>query len=797
MISLIALLSSLPLIVPIGPISTISVDCDRDGVAEALHYQSDTISIGQGNPVKMPFAPDRIDVSTMANRDETLCRIDLIKRGRQSEALLFRKQKDAWQLWMRLPAGESSDGERRIELGFDSAGLHRYETTPDSTRCDGERRLFAAHYDVATERWLPEALPFPLGNPLQPIVPPGLPRSRSAYRITAISSLLGIDEGADRLAPPPELSDEDRRTTWAFTSPRGLAWLVARRTAGQKPLVGIEIDLLSFERPRRVALLLDNAPPQVVLLPQKGSTFHLPVPPDVKPQCISLVFDAGEEAGAALRALQVAGVRLLDGGASSVAGQLEEYGRGELSMVSAMRLSAQPEFADALRQRLLAAVQNDERRRLVELVARAGLSLPIALRCDLWRRANDTERPLLAAALHNDSSAFSCLVETLADRTQPDSTLSAAASLLAAHPNKQAVLALLARFSTAPAIASTLAATLRVILQKDSQLQLALLDPPVANASLPLVHYVLRDLTTLATPLALRLATDLTQIDQLPFDSAFLLLDAVAAHPRPEFVAALSNLVARNDLDPALLWRATRALGDYHDEEVIVLLQRLSTSTQLRVRLSALDGLVKQRRLASGTAVKMLDDRWPAAQAHAARILGSLCPNEPTLRNPIASHLFAGATLQVQQELLESYVKCPGDPIPLLSQLLADPKQAPELAARAVVLATLRATTETPDKLARVLLTILNDPLADDRQAELLLALVSALGRLSTTSRDIDKALLLAVQEPSMPMLRGAAFEAIAAICSHEGPAVLQGGLADPQPEVAAAARRGLAICPR
>lgn len=782
---LFALLLSLPLL-GVGAPAPTEVDCDRDGATETLTVVGGQLRFAGGPPQSIPPGVAPVVAAPLASGALVVCRIDL-----KSEALLYRKVAGAWALWLRLPAGPSADGERRIELALDQGALVRWETSAETRRCDGEARLFYARYDESAARFVPAPLPFPTGGslPLQPAVRRG---ARSAYRIVAASAQLGVDEGADRLAPPTELADDDRGTAWRWQTPRGLAWLTARRTVGKAPLQAIEIDLLASDRPARVALLVDGQPAQTATIPPRGETIRLPLPALATPTCVSLVFEGVDD-----HPLAVAGVRLYDGGAEGLGGQLDEYLRGELAVATAARLATQPGFEAALRERMLAATAAPERRKLIELAVRVGPRLPIATRCALWRGATDADRGLLALLLAKDGAAEACLLETLADRTQPEPTLIEAARLLGNLDRPDVVLALRRRFPSTPALDAALAAALRELVGRAPALQAVLLQD-LATKELPLVYYVVQRLPALDPVTRTQLAGSLRQFEGLSFDTEFLLLDALAAHPLDGTAPLLRRITTAATTDPVLAWRAARALGGHRDDESVALLQQLQASPLPRVRLAALAALLQQKRAQPDAVVKLLDDRWPEVQQQSAAALGALCPATPTLRETIAERLRGRrAALPAALELASSYLQCPGDPLPLLSALLDDPRQPPELRARVVVELVRRATPATPDQIARTLSTILDDPSADERQVELLLALVQGLGRLGKTSLPVERALAAALREPSLPSLRAAAYEAVAAICPPDGPLVLERGASDPQPEVAAAVRRLRATCPR
>lgn len=802
MITLPALLFTLPLVGASLP--TASVDCDRDGTPELVRIEGTSVRFANAAPQAIQVAPTEIadvKVGPMGGGDQPVCRVDLVRRATSSEALLFRKVSGAWQFWLRTPAGASADGERRIELALDrSGGLTRWETTPETVRCDGEQRLFASRWDG--DKFVAEALPFPTGATMALAPTPAARVGGSAYRLNGASAVLGVDEGADRLAPPSELADRDVATTWQWRTPRGLAWLVARRAAGRAPLQAIELDMPARDRPTRVALLIDSEPARVAVIPPQGTTFQLALTSPASPRCVALVFDAGASAGndeASLRTLQLAGVRFLDGGAVGVPGQLEEYLRGELPVSALLKHAATPAFAAALAAAWTDATAPEQRHRLAELTARASASLPAAQRCAWWQRAGDAERSLLGIALGRDGAAVQCLTTTLGDAAWPETTRVDAANRLGTLAPPEAIAPLLAAFPASPLLDAACGRALAATVNAKPALQAELVARATPKAD-ALLYYVARLVPALQPPLVDRLQQGLDTLATLPFETAFLLLDAVAFHSRPRFVPPLLALHGDPKADAALVWRATLALGALDDDASQAALRRALTHTDLRVRLAALDGLVRRKQAVGGEVVKLLDDRWPAAQARAATALGPLCANDATLAPTIVARLEAARVgISVQRELLGSYLACPVDPTSLLVKILDNKRAAPELRALAVVRLVERPTLDagTPDRIARALLAILDDPSADERQSELMLALVQALGRLGKTSHEIEKALGAALIEPSLPMLRRAAYEAVAAICPPDGPAALQRGTGDPAAEVAAAARRGLATCPR
>jgi hypothetical protein len=115
----------------------------------------------------------------------------------------------------------------------------------------------------------------------------------------------------------------------------------------------------------------------------------------------------------------------------------------------------------------------------------------------------------------------------------------------------------------------------------------------------------------------------------------------------------------------------------------------------------------------------------------------------------------------------------------------------------AAALVAKRGGAAAAHALARALEDVLSDPAADERFAALAVAITRAIGRAGDTSRPTLQALGAAANEQLSPAVRTAAMESIGRLCPDGAGEALRKGAADPDGNVARAARSAAERCKR
>jgi len=761
---------------PPPPLATLRTDVDGDGVPEAIVLETDGALVVAGTLWGRLSAtpPLRAAVLEVVPSDGVLW-VHAKATGARGTAELVAVR---GEVRFSGPTGSVGDGERALEIGL-TDGLTRWWRAPTVQRCDGEGRLFR-------ERWVSgHFVPARLAAPDGEAIPVGRatdPRARPVFHWTAASTdgTAEPERRADLLSAPRELSDGDPRTVW--TGGPG-DWVVARAEGGNQTVTAIKVrgtgrlTLLVGARRFRFALTADV--PSLVRLPEPVAT-----------DCVALV--------------AVDGARLAE---AEVFTDLD--GDGALPRLVADALGADPSRAEAAVRLLradgprgvlaaaesLATATAPGRRRLLQLVAEAGLAASAPALAGVLRTGNSDERALIRRGLAKLGAVGErAAMGVLDDQTQPEEARLDAAEIL--QSSKTLPEARLALERALPAAAPALRRAVQSALAK--RVDAAWLDemasrldrgPADAIADVELLHAVGAQAARWPVPLARAL---LSVWAHLPADGfavrlRWLRTAKEVAVALPALLPALAE--ATRSEDDILRAAAIEALAEMTAvPEAVALVAAAHTDPSPRVRRQALrdpGGDARRRALTT--------DAWPMVRRGAATVLATNCAEVGTV-GALEAAVRSDRSDEVRAAALFSLSRC-APASPAIATLLLDERATVSLRERAASLLGRPHDAAAAQALAKALMAVLSEPTPDDRALYLVQGCLAALGRTGDRSQSSLDAVARALEEPTPPV-RAAAIETLGRLCPKDAGVVLRRAAGDADASIRRAAMRALTACP-
>jgi HEAT repeat protein len=843
---------------PAAAIGEASADLDGDGRPERARLEADgalrvvdaagqeRARVALGAPAAGPGSAGGVQIVTLSDGGPVAHA--WVRRGAGArDEVVAALRGGALEVLVRERTGAISEGDRTIVLTVGPDGIGRHQRAPTVARCDGEARLYPERWDAAAQRFVPVVPPLPsvAATELAPSTTPpaGLaPWPRGAFHVAAASTDASAEGArrADLVGAPTELEDRDARTVWrADGAARGRGeWVAARATDDRRKVVAVRLMLPTGAPPKRllVELARGSGPTAAVTTyavapPAAGGALWV-VPPSPQPaSCVAvIVAEPPAEGPSMIGELSI----FTDADGADAIGALiaEAAGDGPGAEAAERLLAAErgPAAATRVAEAMATAVGGGRRRLVRVLTAQAEPSTAPALGRALTVAAKEERRLVVQALARLGAAGIDEAAKLLGDRGAPEEARADAAAVLAiaggalggGDAGRRAMAALVAAAGSGGGeeLVRARRAALVAIARAPARLDElgSALAPSGPAGSSPARRWAAvgelgralglaagahsdegrrRAAQALVDALGLATTTD-GEADPARVAATLQLLSALRDLPTVEAAPLLARLRASSPVAPIRRGavQAIAALPREAEPRARLLAEALSDADPA-ARHAAVEGIAKGGAAASATLAKVLRaDRWPLVRRAAAERLADACTpaGDAALAETLGGDRPGDASDEVLRAALVTVAKC-APSSPLVTRVLEGRGQPISVRATAAALVARSAPPGGAAALARVLQDVLSTPERADRGRTLAVACARGLGRLGDRSTPILEALASAINEPTLPEVRAAGFEALGLLCPPEAPPALRRGLEDPEPAVRRAASEAARRC--
>jgi hypothetical protein len=709
-----------------APVATLSIDVDGDGTADALELDGDgTLHVAAklrgdvklGKPVTRaqlavarpgPSAQILVDATTAAGR----------------EAIVVEARGGSWREVQRFPlGGVGLDREYGVEAAATPAGIVRFQSRADVTRCDGKPAfLFAEQLDGTAWKRIDPPM-FVAGVPAvaQARVDTAAAAVPLLYQARAASHQAGATD-AGGLAIPRELDDGKLETAWREDLPSGgegqfftFQPRVPSARAQQLRIVpGLPTsaaNMRSFGRPRALVIAAASGTwrtelPDAATAPL-GAAYVVDLPQPVD-GCITVVLESvyGRAQGTtAIAELEVFAEGERAGGGESLLARLVAEGKDGAVSAAAALARRGAAGATAIDNELAKATEAGARRRLVAALVKIKdpAAAPALVRAATsgWVRDKDLSDLIAALAATNQLQALHDLAgkEDLAVDQRV-----AAASRISADAQGLPLLLDLAgkgpRGVRHEVIERLAAAPLMTLVQAAST-------QSDAAASGDLWRAITRRAKTVPADRAAAGAAMLASLaSATDYERRYRLVDGVAMHGDAPAIATLDaflRALPAGTQSAALRQVAIRGLAQNPLPAASTIIVALARDTDPGVRLASVSALASVDVDAAGpwhttTGPDGIDrviinglvgDNWPEVRRRSAVALGSRCQRPGPARS-LADAVGTDPEIDVRTDALTALVQCKASGIaPLLQHTWDDGKTPTPVRVHAVGLVVL------------------------------------------------------------------------------------------------------------
>lgn len=728
------------------------------------------------------------------------------------------------------------DAEYAVEVQLSGGELLRYQTSPSVRRCDGETRLFMERY-VDPSGWQPApevTLPAAASGPAlhaSPVASADLEGPPLGIYRYAGASAQGAIRRADLLAPPRELDDGNRLSSWRVQRDARGAFVTAQADGTGHSVRALRIEAASPASqgalPRKLALIFENKNIVDVELQPGAAVQWIQLAEPVAARCLSVVVREGATAGTAIGELaiysELDGTAGLPGLVERVAGSDSANAEGALRTLRAALARRGAARGDLKLMEAVAALlpsaKGDGRRRLIELLLDIATQTPpaegqgseqlaellaqgiaqlpaasVSAQLPSLARAGSVGRKALERLAGSEALAKPLRADAMARLGEADPGVAVPALLriapsligtpfLARALGSGLATSLHCRASSDPGVAAVeqqLDALLKSASASEGALAATLiqaLSQAMAGCADAAQRSARADFLAAAWPpgeaqgflLRYRLLQGLERLGSGSASSIALLQKVLAEEREPVLrQVAAQALVA---LPPSAAIESPARLRGLGDPDAGV---RLAT-------LAALEGAMARQpepALVAAIEERLTSDGWPTVRRVAAEVRAAGCAAGGLAVSAGLHKALGDADEQVQRSALVGVARCEGaGAVELLAPVAESSRSgaaarglACSLLAKYGLGASAPATRARARKAATAaLLDLLQDPAADERHAAALTQCLRGIGEAGDAS-DISALMDVAGSEVPSPLRQGA-LQSIGSICGR-GPAL-------------------------